>query len=66
MNSFILNLKKIFLQSLNNDKNIRKNIFNEDLTQDIFIDYVFSLVLQSISKNKGYKPLLKFIENTIY
>ncbi len=66
MNNFMLNLKKIFLQSLNNDKNIRKNVFNEDLTPDIFIDYVFSLMLQSLSKNKGYKSLLKFIENTIY
>lgn len=66
MDSFIINIKKILLQTLNNDKNIRQNVFNEDLTDDIFIDYIFSLILQSISKNKGYKPLLKFIENTIY
>ncbi|WP_250278476.1 TetR/AcrR family transcriptional regulator [[Clostridium] colinum] len=64
---FLNNFKNILINSLKNDKNIRSDAFDENLTHKIFVEYVFNLIILSFLQNQNdYKPLLKFIENSIY
>ena len=67
MDNFIKNVEGILLKSIKRDENIRKNCFNEIFTEDIFVHYVFNLLLNLIfEKNSNCEPLLQLIKNCIY
>ena len=67
MDIFLKNIKNFLLKILENDKNVRSNSFNEDLTPEIFVDYIFNLLIYLIfNKNTNCNALIKLIENTIY
>lgn len=64
MDSFLNNIKKVLINVLDNDPNIRKDAFDSNLTKSIFIDYMFNLALTN--KEKDFNPLLKLIKNSLY
>lgn len=67
MDVFLKNIKNFLLKILENDKNVRSNAFNEDLTPEIFVDYIFNLLIYLIfNKNTNCNALVKLMENTIY
>ena len=67
MECFFKSIKYKLLKILEKDKNVKSNVFNDFLTPTIFIDYVFTLLISIlIQKQNNCKPLLKFIENSIY
>lgn len=67
MNKFLKNIKLTLVNSIENDKNIKNSIFDEHLTKEIFVDYIFTLLLDLIfQKNANIAPLLTLIKNTIY
>ena len=67
MEYFLKSIKYKLLRILEKDKNIKSSAFNDFLTPTIFIDYVFTLLISLlIQKQNNCKPLLKFIENSIY
>lgn len=67
MDTFLQNIKNNLLKILENDKNVNPNAFNQHLTPNIFIDYIFSLLIACIfDKKSNCKALIKLIENSIY
>lgn len=67
MDMFLNNIKVHLTNVLKNDKNIRNDVFNEYLTQSIFVDYIFNLLISLIfDKKDNCKSLIKLIENSIY
>ncbi len=67
MEIFLTNFKNSLVKILENDKNIRPNVFNKDLTPNIFVDCVFNILLSLIFEKKpNCNSLIKLIENSIY
>ena len=67
MENFLKNIKNALVQVLENDKNVRDNAFNEDLTPNVFVDYIFHLLISLIfDKKTSCSALIKLIENIIY
>ncbi len=67
MDIFLNNIKVHLTNILENDKNVRNNVFNEYLTPTIFVDYIFNLLISLIfDKKDNCKSLIKLIENSIY
>ena len=67
MNKYLENLKKTFIYVLNNDTKIKKNIFNEILTKEKFIDYIFNLFISLLfEKTNEYQSFILLIEKYIY
>lgn len=64
MDSFLTDIKKILISVLDKDKNIRKNVFDNNLTKSIFIDYIFNIALTNTTED--FSPLLKLVKNSIY
>lgn len=58
-----LSMKKILL----NDKLVKKTLFDDDFTIEVFLDYIFSIFMIVISDSTyDYKLFLKFIEKYLY
>ncbi len=67
MDMFLNNIKGHLLQILKNDKSIKDDAFDEHLTPNIFIDYIFNLLISLIFEKKtDCNALIKLIENIIY
>lgn len=66
MNSYFSKLKQTFLFILEEDKNIRENIFNDILSAEKFIDYIFTLMISTLLNKEDSTSLLMFITNYIY
>lgn len=67
MNIYFSNLKQKLIFALNSDKNIRKNIFSDDFTSEIFIDYIFDLMISDLLKKRdNCNLLIIFIKSYIY
>lgn len=64
MDNFLTNIKKILITVLDNDKNIRQDVFDNNLTKSIFIDYIFNIALTNTTED--FSPLLKLVKNSIY
>ncbi len=66
MNSYFSKLKQKLLFILKEDTNIRKNIFDDTLSAEKFIDYIFTLLISILLNKEDCNPLLTFITNYIY
>ena len=66
MNSYFSKLKQKLLFILKEDANIRNNIFNDALSAEKFIDYVFTLLISTLLNKEDCTPLVTFITNYIY
>lgn len=66
MNSYFSKLKQTFLFILEEDKNIRENIFNDILSAEKFIDYIFTLMISTLLNKEDSTSLIMFITNYIY
>lgn len=66
MNSYFSRLKKNLLVVLRKDTSVNPEIFNDEFSDEKFIDYVFTLLLSSLLNKEDLVPLLTFISNYIY
>ncbi len=67
MEKYFIHIKKSLYMVLVNDKNVRKDAFNENLDPNTFVDYVFELFISSIIKSdKEYKGVLEIVKKCIY
>lgn len=67
MNIYFLKLKQNLILALKSDKNIRKNIFSDEFTPEIFVDYIFDLIIYDLLKKQdNCNSLIIFIKNYIY
>lgn len=49
------------------DQNVRENAFENELTPEIFVEYVFTLLMSILlEKQKSCEPLLTMIAHSIY
>ena len=55
MEVYFLRLKNQMAHFLENDEKIRQGIFTENLTAEIFTDYIFTLFLSILLENKMKK-----------
>ena len=52
---------------LENDEKIRQGIFTENLTAEIFTDYIFTLFLSILLEKQNEKEsFLEFVKNYLY
>lgn len=51
---------------LSKDKKISPDTFDENLTIEMFVDYIFVLLLQTIMNKIEKESLIKFVSNSIY
>jgi F0F1-type ATP synthase delta subunit len=67
MNEYFIHIKKGLLLSLQNDKNVKKNTFNEIFTKELFVDFVFSNIITLLINNQQSCYVLnEIIKRTIY
>lgn len=67
MNTIIQHMKDGLYKTIMNDKNIRENAFDENLTPEIFINIVFSFIISSMmSGNYDSSAIKEIIKRTIY
>lgn len=67
MDIFLANIKSYLVKILENDKNVRKDVFDKHLTPNIFVDYIFNLLIfLLIEKKSNCYALIKLIEKSIY
>ena len=58
---------KFFSMHLENDEKIRQGIFTENLTAEIFTDYIFTLFLSILLEKQNEKEsFLEFVKNYLY
>lgn len=63
MNIYFLKLKQKLILALKSDKNIRKNIFSNEFTPEIFVDYIFDLIISDLLKKQdNCNSLIIFIK----
>ena len=63
----LMHLKKNLVQILTEDQNVRENVFENELTPEIFVEYVFTLLMSILlEKQKSCEPLLTMIAHSIY
>lgn len=67
MMNMIKHIKDSMHKTLINDKNIRKDAFNDNLNADKFIDIIFSFIMDSMMKgNYDSSSIKEIIKRTIY
>lgn len=66
MNSYFSKLKQRLLSILKKDPNIRDGLFDDALSAEKFVDYIFTLLISTLLNQEDCAPLLKFIANYIY
>lgn len=66
MNAYFTKLKQKLVHVIENDKNVSEGIFHDELSMEIFIDYIFSLLISILLKKADCKPLLILIKNYLY
>lgn len=67
MHQYFQNIKKYLLTSLKEDKNIKKDVFNQTFQEEQFIDFVFSnLISLLLHKEQSCDFLLIVIQKIIY
>lgn len=67
MEKYLTHIHEHLKQVLENDKKIRKDLFDEDFTMEAFIDFTFSnITLSAKSHHKNYTTLIKLIDKLLY
>ncbi|WP_252899133.1 hypothetical protein [Lactococcus fujiensis] len=59
-------IKESLVKILIIDKKIRPDVFDDNLTAEKFVDYVFELFLHVILSDDKNNGLIKFVQNSIY
>lgn len=59
-------IKQGLTDTLEKDKKVRNGVFNNILTPQYYIDYIFELFLQVISESMSKDGFLKLVSNSIY
>lgn len=67
MERFFDTLKETLLLALKNDPKVRPEIFEKHLSRELFVDYIFTLMVSLLLKKQEHcTPLLEMIESCIY
>ncbi len=67
MQKYLVHLKGHLNEVLRKDTKIRKNAFNEKLSQALFVDYVFELFIFSVVNSKqDYQGILELVRRYLY
>ncbi len=67
MNQYFIHINKGLLETLEHDKNIRKDAFSNFITKESFVDFVFSnIVTLVMNKADSCHLLLEIVKRTIY
>lgn len=65
--NFWTHIKENLVKTLAKDPKVRNDVFNRQLTNERFVDYIFELFLYTLmDKNDEYEGLLKLVRNSIY
>ncbi len=59
-------IKQSLVDTLKKDKSVREDVFNNILTPQYYIDYIFVLFLQVIVESMPKEGFLKLVSNSIY
>lgn len=59
-------IKDSLLTALDQDQRVRPAIFDEALTKQQYVDYIFDLFLNAITKDYPAQSILKLVENSLY
>ncbi len=66
MNQFLKHVKSKLLQSLKCDQGISENIFSEQFSEEMFIDFIFSnLLTMLVNKEENCDYLIEIIKRTL-
>lgn len=64
---YFIKIKETLLDVLEKDPNIKKEFFTNEITPNLYIEYIFILLLDMLAKdNTNFNPLLAFIKQSIY
>ena len=67
MKKYISTLEERLAFILKNDKNVRKGVFDNGLTEEKFVSYIFDLLIISLmDKEDNCRSLIELINNCIY
>lgn len=66
MNTCLSDLKKNLLSVLKQDVKVNQQRFCSDFTEEVFIDYIFTLMVSSLLKKEQPDPLYQFIVSFLY
>ena len=67
MNRYFKHLKDQLLIVLKNDQHIRKDAFNKNLSETLFVEYIFELFISSIMNSQyDYKGILEIVKRYLY
>lgn len=67
MENYLATIKQDLLHFLAIDEKIRPNVFNDRLTPEIFVDYIFTLFLSILlDKKENSEALLELVKNYLY
>ena len=66
MEKYLLHIKSNLIKVIEKDIEIRNDAFNENLTPEKFIEYVFHLFMFEVKNNKDFKAVMEIIERSVY
>lgn len=67
MEKYILHIKRAFLNSMNEDKSINQNIWNDNFSKEKLIDFIFSNIIMTLSQGKeDCDFLIEILQRLIY
>lgn len=67
MERYFIHMKQSLLGVLENDTRVREGAFNEVLTQDMFVDYIFTIFISCLmDSKKNYDGLMEIIKRYLY
>ena len=66
MEKYFLELKVQMISLLEQDKQIRAGAFTDKMTPEIFVNYIFKLILAVLLENQEEEIFLEFIKNYLY
>lgn len=66
MDKYLVHIKRNLIKVIEKDSQIRKDAFNENLSYEKFIEYVFHLFMFEVKNNNDFKSVMEIIERCIY
>ncbi|MGM0137966.1 hypothetical protein IGI65_000368 [Enterococcus sp. DIV0755b] len=66
MDHYWQHIKESLRQTLAKDQKIRPNLFNEELTVEKYVDYIFELFLYGITHEEKTAGIVQLVKNSLY
>ncbi|ASZ07905.1 TetR/AcrR family transcriptional regulator [Enterococcus thailandicus] len=66
METYWNHIKQGMLKALQKDPQVRESVFNQQLSMEEYVDYIFELFLYTIISEKKHENLLQLVRNSIY